>query len=316
MKMQRPRRVKFALSTVAAGLSALAFGPAAQAQIAAATAAAEAPSAAPVQALPVAAAAGEPPPGIEPQPAYPYGPPPEYAPPPPPQYAPPPPQYDYGAPYYRYDAPYAPYYRPYRHRYRGMPYAYPANAPAESMAGFHTHDGFFMRVQLGIAATGFSSTTAGTKTNYSGGGSSAGIAIGGTIARDLILYATVFGTSTANPDYQLAGASMPTVVGSIDVAALGPGLAYYFEQTNIYVSAAFGLAGFEMHGANAPRSKIDWSRSGTALQLMVGKEWWVSRDWGLGIAAELFAASLKDDLTPGLTWSAGAGSILFSATYN
>ena len=74
-------------------------------------------------------------------------------------------------------------------RYRAMPYAYPGAPPAvESMEGFHTHDGLYMRVHVGIAATGFSSTQAGVKTNYSGGGSSTGIAIGGVIAHNLILY--------------------------------------------------------------------------------------------------------------------------------
>ena len=203
-----------------------------------------------------------------------------------------------------------------------MPYGYgppPAVgypiAPPESMEGFHTHDGFFMRVHLGIAATSFTSTIQGSKLSYSGGGSSMGIAIGGSISRHLILYATVFGTNTANPNYQLNGASMSTFVRDINVAAVGPGLAYYFEQTNIYLSGAFGLAGYEIHDVN-DGSRIDWSSSGAALDLMVGKEWWVSRDWGLGIAAELFTASLKDALTPGATWSAGAASILFSATYN
>ena len=56
------------------------------------------------------------------------------------------------------------------------------------MEGFHTHDGFYLRLQLGIAGTGFSSTQAGVKTNYSGGGSSTGMAIGGVIAHNLILY--------------------------------------------------------------------------------------------------------------------------------
>jgi hypothetical protein len=317
--------------STAAALSALALGSAARAQIAAATAAAEAPVAAPPAALPVAAAAAEPPPGIEPQPAYPYGPPPQY--PPPPEYAPPPPEYApprayappppaYAPPPYGYDSPYYnpyyrydyPYYRPYRRHYRAMPYGYPT--AAESMAGFHTHDGFFMRVHLGIAATSLSSTTMGTKTSFSGGGSSMGIAIGGAICRNLILYATVFGTNTVNPEVKVGGVSQPAgPVGSISVAAIGPGLAYYFEQTNIYLSGAFGLAGYQMHDVN-DGSKINWSRSGSALELMIGKEWWASRDWGLGIAAELIAGSMKDAATPGLIWSAGSGAILFSATYN
>ena len=194
------------------------------------------------------------------------------------------------------------------------PVAYPMAAP-ESMEGFHTHDGFFMRIHLGIAATSFSSTIQGSKLSYSGGGSSMGIALGGAISRHLILFATAFGNDTANPNYQLNGASMSTFVGEIHVAAVGPGLAYYFEQTNIYLSGAFGLAGYEVRNMN-DGSRSNWSSSGAALELMVGKEWWVSRDWGLGIAAELFTASMKDALTPGATWSAGAASILFSATYN
>jgi hypothetical protein len=248
--------------------------------------------------MPQPPALTEPPPG---SPGYTYGPP------------------AYGPPGYSSPAPY--YY--YHHRYRPMPYGYPQPpiysvappAPIESMEGFHTHDGLFLRVHLGIAATGFSSTIQGSKLSYSGGGSSMGIAVGGAVSRHLILYATVFGNNTANPNYQLNGASMATFVSDIKVAAVGPGLAYYFEQTNIYLSGAFGLAGYEMRDVN-DGSRINWSSSGAALELMVGKEWWVSREWGLGIAAELFTASLKDALTPGATWSAGAASILFSATYN
>ncbi len=187
-------------------------------------------------------------------------------------------------------------------------------APAESMEGFHTHDGFFLQAHVGISATGFSSTQAGVKTNYVGGGVSSGIAMGGVIAHDLILYAAFFGTDTGNPDKQVAGTSVNSDLNELGVAAFGPGLAYYFERCNLYLSATFGLAGFA--ATDGAGVKVDSSRSGAAFDFMVGKEWWVSRDWGLGIAGELMAASLKDKNTPGLTWSASGLSILFSATYN
>lgn len=247
---------------------------------------AAAPPAAATGAPPPVEAAPEVPPPVQPTPGYPYGPPPAY------------------------------FYRPYYHNdyhYRAMPYAYPPPV-VESMEGFHTHDGFFMRVHVGIAATGFSSTQSGTKTTYSGGGSSSGIAIGGVIARDLILYGAAFGTSTADPEKQVGGVSMAGDLGNIGVGAIGPGVAYYFEHINLYLSGTFGLAGFTTHDNGG--LKVDSSRSGAAFELMVGKEWWVSRNWGLGIAGELFTASLKDKNVPGLTWSAGAASILFSATYN
>jgi hypothetical protein len=254
------------------------------------------PAAAPGPAAPPDAQPQPPPPPVEPVPGYGYGPP---------------------SPYYYY-----------HHRYRPMPYASPYAAPYASpyaapyaspvaidpMDGFHTHDGFYMRVHAGISGTGFASTQAGVKTNYVGGGFSSGIAIGGVIAHNLILYGAFFGTDTTNPDKQVAGASVTSDLGEIGVGAIGPGLAYYFERYNIYLSATFGLAGFNANDVNAFR--VDTSKSGTALDFMVGKEWWVSHDWGLGIAGELMAASLKDKNVPGLTWSASGLSVLFSATYN
>ena len=281
MKMQTRRRGKVIVGSAAVGLVFL-IAPAARAQVAPAAAPTE--PVAPAPAVPEAATGPEtPPPGIEPAPDYPYG--------------PPPPAY---------------YYRPVR--YRATPNGYGAPPVVESMEGFHAHDGFYLRLHLGIAGTGFSSTQAGVKTSYSGGGSSAGIAVGGVIAHNLILYGTVFGTSTSDPDKQVGGVSQTGDVGNLGVGAIGPGMAYYFEHWNLYLSAAFGLAGFTMEDGNGFR--LDSSRSGTALELIVGKEWWVSRDWGLGIAGELFAASLKDKNVPGLRWSAGSAALLFSATYN
>ncbi|HVV52961.1 MAG TPA: hypothetical protein VHO06_25090, partial [Polyangia bacterium] len=235
---------------------------------------------------PVAAppAAPEAAPPVAPAPGYPYGPPPAY------------------------------YYRPNRYRPQPYYYGYPAAPVVESAEGFHTHDGFYTRIHLGIAATSFSSTQAGTKTTYAGGGSSAGIAIGGVVARNLILYGAAFGTSTSDPSKQVAGNDVAGDLGNIGVGAIGPGIAYYFEHLNLYLSATFGLAGFT--AANNAGERLNSSGSGTAFELMVGKEWWVSRDWGLGIAGELFGASVKDRETPGLTWSAGSAAILFSATYN
>jgi hypothetical protein len=293
MKINRPLVVMLGLLVA----------PAARAQIAPGQPAAADPATAPAPAAapPEAAPAPQPPPPVEQggvSPGYGYG---------SPGYGPP----AYGSP--------APYYY-FHHRYRPMPYGYsppPSSypmAPAESMEGFHTHDGFFLQVHLGISATGFSSKQAGVKTNYVGGGISSGVAVGGVIAHNLVLYGAFFGTDTGNPDKQVAGASVNSDLNEIGVAAFGPGLAYYFERCNLYLSATFGLAGFAANdGAGV---KVDSSKSGAACDFMVGKEWWVSRDWGLGIAGELMAASLKDKNVPGLTWSASGLSVLFSATYN
>jgi hypothetical protein len=192
-------------------------------------------------------------------------------------------------------------------------YGYPP-APPESPDGFHVHDGFFLRAQTGIGFSSLSSTTSGVKTTVGGGGLSLGAAIGGVIARNLILYGAVFETDTVNPDVQVGGTSMNSQIERVSLQGIGPGVAYYFERINLYLSGTLALSRFWTYDGNG--NQLDTSKIGLGLDLQVGKEWWVSRDWGLGIAAQLVGSSMKDQSDPTLTWSAGAFSLLFSATYN
>lgn len=58
------------------------------------------------------------------------------------------------------------------------------------------------------------------------------------------------------------------------------------------------------------------SYPGLGVQVIVGKEWWMTPDWGLGIAGELTLASMKDRNDPSTSWNGGGFGVLFSATYN
>jgi hypothetical protein len=192
------------------------------------------------------------------------------------------------------------------------PYA-PA-ATVTSTVGYHLHDGFFARGHFGIGVTSVSSSRNGVKTTLSGGGVAIGGAVGGVVGRNLILYGAFFGTDVGNPDMQVAGTSTPTDVADVGVGGFGPGVAYYFEPLNLYVSGTLALSAF--HASDGAGIRRDSSKAGLALELSAGKEWWVSHDWGLGLAAELIFASMKDQDDPTVTWSVGALSLVFSATYN
>jgi hypothetical protein len=191
-------------------------------------------------------------------------------------------------------------------------YGYPPIA--EGSEGFHVHDGFFLRAQLGGGVSSLQSTTNGVKTVVGGGGGAFGLAIGGVIAHNLILYGAFFESAAANPDVQVGGTSVASPIGDTDWQGIGPGLAYYYGPLNLYFGGAIVMTRFWMHDQNG--NQLDSSKAGLGLDLEVGKEWWVSRDWGLGIALRLAGSSMKDQNDPTLTWSAGAGSVLFSATYN
>jgi len=47
----------------------------------------------------------------------------------------------------------------------------------------------------------------------------------------------------------------------------------------------------------------------------VGKDWWVSENWGLGAAAQLLLGSAKDR-NADANWSTAAVALMFTATYN
>jgi hypothetical protein len=229
-----------------------------------------------------------PPPAYAPPPGY--APPPRYAPPGygPPGYPPPPRAYSTGN-----------YYPP----------GYGAPPPPE-----HLHDGFYLRLHLGGGATHLSGADGfGNTVTASGGSGSFGVAIGGAIAPNFILFGTLFGVGFS-PTVKVGGVDAGLYNSSAALAGIGGGAAYYFEPVNLYLSAALAFTSAEIDDTNS--HPIYQTRDGIGVQLMVGKEWWISQDWGIGVAGEFIGASMKDKNDSSVTWSADAFSILFSATYN
>jgi hypothetical protein len=275
-----------------------------------------APAAAAAPAMPPAAAppAAAPPPGNAP-PAYP---PPAY---PPPAYPPgyPPPAYPPPGPYY-YPPP-APYYYPQPGYYQPAGYPPPGYPPLAAVRRpvQHLHDGFYLRLQLGYSfLTSVSANVAGVETSYSGNGVGMGMAIGAAIVPNLIVFGTGF----------LSGGFGSTLsVGSfhadsgqdLNLYGLGAGVAYYFQPINMYLAAAVSgmkadLTPTDQTASNHATTNL--TRTGPGVQLLVGKEWWVSENWGLGIAAEILFSSMPDATDPSTTWRGSAFNLVFSATYN
>ena len=64
---------------------------------------------------------------------------------------------------------------------------------------------------------------------------------------------------------------------------------------------------------NSPAVETD---PGFGMDLLVGKEWWVSSSWGLGLAAQFIYGSAKDREPALERWTTFGGGLLFTATYN
>jgi hypothetical protein len=207
-----------------------------------------------------------------------YGPP-----PPPPGYGPPPPPPGYG------------------------PVAYGSAGP-----GYHEHDGFYLRLDIGFGGTSMKSDDADV--TISGPGGSFGVAVGGVVAPNLIIFGEVFDDIAINPDIQFGSITASTQDTSAGVVGLGAGLAYYIMPINIYLS---GTVAASRLTASQHGDEVAHSAWGGGLSLMVGKEWWVSDNWGIGGALQLYGGRIKDNSdSSSATWNVGAIALVFSATYN
>ena len=234
-------------------------------------------------------AADAPPQAVTPAPEMPPG----YGPPPTAPAYPPPPQPGYPRP-----PGYGPGYPP--------PGYIPAPPP-------ETHDGLYLRLHLGGGFTSASgSDNLGNKVTISGGSVSLGIALGGAVAPNLALFGTAFASVATQPNVSENGSGSITASGNISLGGFGAGIVYYFEPINIYLSGV--IAAMDLQGQDANGNTTGETKLGPGFQAMVGKEWWVSTHWGLGLAGELMAATMKNKDDSSITWNTGAFSILFSAT--
>lgn len=183
--------------------------------------------------------------------------------------------------------------------------------------GFHTHDGFFLRMNPGIGFLSAKYSYGGSETTISGGGLALSFALGGAITPNLVIYGEFLSTSALDPTTK-DGTGSSTWNGSVGLFGFGPGIAYYLEPANLYFSGTLAFSQVTRstdHSTSDSSDTTDLTDMGVGLGLTVGKEWWVSQNWGLGFAGLFHLASMKMKNVD-TRMSAAALSILFSATYN
>lgn len=177
--------------------------------------------------------------------------------------------------------------------------------------GYHTHDGFYMRLSLGFGGA----ATSGAGEKYSGASVAFGAAFGGAITRHLVLYGEFLLHSIPAPTFSGFGSSQTLDGTEVDILGFGPGIAYYFMPLNLYLSGTLLLQQVQLSDTNDSSNSVALTKTGLGCSLMVGKEWWVSEDWGIGVAAQLLFGSAKDRYADA-HWTSRGVAIMFSSTYN
>jgi hypothetical protein len=174
--------------------------------------------------------------------------------------------------------------------------------PADHMGGF------FLRLSGGasVANTSISDPLL-TEFELSGVGGNFQTAIGAMVAPNLALHGTVWAWFVGSPSAKIAGLDVGQFSGNLNLSALGGGATYYFMPANVYLSGNLGVGQLSTEASS--------SDAGFVMDLALGKEWWVSSKWGLGLSGGVQYHSIPDG---GLTqnWSGTTFLLSFSATLN
>lgn len=177
--------------------------------------------------------------------------------------------------------------------------------------GRHQHDGFFLRLAWGL---GFGSNKVvdenDVENQIRGPASMLSIGIGHTAAEDLAIHAEIFQGSLIDPESFQDGKSAGVAEGRYALTGMGAGLTYYFMPVNLYLSGSVGLTVLHAHiGPWSFESDV-----GLGVDFLLGKEWWVSDDWGIGIAGQFMYSHVPSRFDG--AHASFAGGLLFTATYN
>lgn len=185
----------------------------------------------------------------------------------------------------------------------------------------HGHEGFFFRGQLGPSMLG---AQTGSR-QLSGGGFTLGLAAGHSLRPDLILQLDYLVSYSGAPTYEVDGEEMDRDISAL-AQGIGPAVTWYTVH-NIYASSGLH-ASWLRRIETRDTGMVDFfgdpileetnvsTGTGIGASATVGKEWWLSASWGLGIAARAYLATMPDADSADTTWGVQSFALLFSATMN
>jgi len=182
--------------------------------------------------------------------------------------------------------------------------------------GTFTHDGFYLRFELGVGAFGASGTGPSGNASTGGLGSALALAIGGTPIEGFVIGGLIGGMTTTSP----SSGTIPSNATSVGELILGPFVDWFpNDRRGWHVGGALGLGGLSVdrYGADTLTSL---SLGGRAFG---GYDFWIGPQWSLGVTAAIQFATrgdLKDssqnDASSGYSMGAVGGALSVTLLYH
>jgi hypothetical protein len=183
---------------------------------------------------------------------------------------------------------------------------------------FHRHLGFYLSMSIGPLFGNVTDNVDTYSMDMSGTGAQFDFKIGGAIKENLILHATLISNTLPGPLIKISGTSSTKASDNLTIgeAMFGGGLTYYIMPSNIFLSGTLGLGNFSIIDSNDKSNNVS-TKQGFSMQLKIGKEWWVSKKWGLGISFTYGKTNLTN-ASDGIVEKLDSNrfGILFNSTFN
>jgi hypothetical protein len=177
----------------------------------------------------------------------------------------------------------------------------------------HQHTGAFFRGTVGGGGGGYYTSGdtdnldldshSATHLDDSNSASSVSMSIGGSLKKNLMLHADFNKIGIQDDDDDAAHPGL-------DLYGLGIGITRYWMPVNIYLTGSIGAAVSLLQDGD---DNYNNAAFGVLGKVSVGKEWWISSNWGLGVAVQgTYSYTTLDSVHV----QHGSCAAVFSATYN
>lgn len=183
----------------------------------------------------------------------------------------------------------------------------------------HNHDGFFLRLSLGLGKGWFSEEANAQNVVYSseatGLTAEFAVQLGGTLAPGFVVGGGLTGTSMVDPTFNVNGQTVATTNSSVGLSQLQLfGVFYPDPHGGLFLQASVGYAQLQ---AKIDGVNYDTDISGVALGGGVGYDFWVSEQWSIGPAV-LITHGILSRSESNVDYSASftAPTLAFTGTYH
>jgi hypothetical protein len=187
-------------------------------------------------------------------------------------------------------------------------------AAAPARADDWIHEGFQFR---GTVGGGYMSDSESSDATLHGGAGAAEVYLGGMPIRGLAIGGFLSGATAIGPTATADGISVSDSNTSLTLLTIGPYIDFYPQpRRGFHVLGTLGFARLTASYDDGNVSARD-SATGFTLGGGIGYDWWVSRDWTVGILGRLTFASTTRTID-GLSVSEKTvlPALLFSFSYN